>query len=392
MKKRLLSVLCMSLILLTLVSCGKKQVTYDPKKSNAVSAIMHEAEERKKPPEKISLVCFGDTLMHMPVVNSGKKADGTYDYSDIFEKLQPMIEEADLAEIGQETVFGGKKLGYSGYPLFNTPSDVGKSLVDQGFDIVVHASNHVLDKGTGAVQSTIDFWKQYPDVAVLGINETESDYNKVRIIEKKGAKIALLNYTYGTNGIKLAEEKAYMVNYIDEEKIKKDCEYARENADFTIAFMHWGTEYSSKVSQEQKELAKKMCTWGVGLIVGAHPHVIEPVEWIESDNGNKMLVYYSLGNFVSRQLEAKNLLGGCAKITLEYDRKEVKITDDKFMPVVTHYNKAYNKFTVYPLKDYSDDIAKEHGVAASDGAISVKRYKDMVDTVFDGYDKSIIDY
>ncbi len=342
--------------------------------------------EKKQINETISIVALGDNLLHMPVVNSGKKADGSYDYSHLFEKLQPTIKNADLAVIGQETVFGGSELGYSGYPMFNSPSDMGKTLVSEGFDVVLHASNHVLDKMAQGIENTIEFWDNYPDVTVLGINKSEEAKQTVAIREVNGAKLALLNYTYGTNGIRLDEEKKYLVNYIDDEKIKKDALYAEENSDFTIAFMHWGTEYSSEPDDEQKRLCELMCGLGVDLIIGSHPHVIEPVEWYRSENGNEMLVYYSLGNFVSRQLETRNLLGGIADVKLKFNGERVYIHDYSFVPIVTHYDQSFTKFAVYRLKEYNNDLAVQHGVASKDGAVSVERWRKMVEETFEGYD------
>lgn len=342
--------------------------------------------------EEISIFAAGDILLHMPVINSGKKDDGSYDFSPIFEKLQPAIREADIAIIGQETVFGGKEMGYSGYPLFNSPSDMGKTLVNEGFDVVLHASNHVLDKLGNGVEKTLDFWNEYPQITVLGINESEMDQNTIDIIEEKGAKIALLNYTYGTNGIPIPAGKEYLVNLIDEEKINSDCRYAEDNADFTVAFMHWGTEYASYPDDFQKNLAQKMCDWGVDLIIGSHPHVIQPVEWIKSENGNEMLTFYSLGNFVSRQKEVRNLLGGIAEVKLTYNGEKVSIENYSFVPIVTHYNPDYNRFFVYRLLEYNDGLGAMHGVTPHDGAVTVKRFKGIVDATFNGYDKSIIKY
>lgn len=341
------------------------------------------------PKERITLLAVGDNLLHMPVVNSGKTEDG-YAYPHLFEKLQPMIRDADLAIIGQETVFGGKERGYSGYPMFNSPSDMGKTLVSEGFDVVLHASNHILDRGDAGVFHTLDFWSGYPQVSVLGINNTQEEQDAVLIREVKGAKLALLNYTYGTNG--LTTTLPHLVNYIDEEKIQQDATYAENHADFTIAFMHWGTEYSLKPDSEQKRLASLLCEWGVDLVIGSHPHVIEPVEWVQSPNGNRMLVYYSLGNFVSRQLEAKNLLGGLARVDLVYDGETVTLDKHAFMPIVTHYDKTYTKFAVYLLSDYTDELAAEHGVAGHDGAVTLQRYYDLIDRVFEGYNRGCVLY
>lgn len=381
MKRRRLRLIPLAIILilvffLLINSCSKQ-------KQNELTE-----PETKEISEIIGIVAVGDNLLHMPVVNSGKTADGKYEYSHLFAGLQPAFSDADIAVIGQETVFAGEDVGYSGYPLFNSPSDMGRTLVKEGFDVVLHASNHVLDKWAKGVESTLEFWKEYPEVTVLGINESQEKQDTVNIIERKGARIALLNYTYGMNGFLLPEGKEYLVNVIDEEKIKKDSEYAEGNSDFTIAFMHWGTEYSTKPDDFQKELSKKMCGWGVDLIIGSHPHVIEPMEWIESDSGQRTLVYYSLGNFVSRQLEAINLLGAMADVTLRYNGEDVWIEDYAFIPIVTHYNKAYNEFSVMKLSDYSDGLGALHGVAAHNGAITVDRWRGMVNKVFDGYDMS----
>lgn len=379
LKKNIKKVIAVLSVVLILQGCNKTDDEAVPTFSETVN-------------ETISIFALGDNLLHMPVINSGKKADGTYDYTHFFDKLQPEIRDADIAVIGQETVFAGKEMGYSGYPLFNSPSDMGKTLVNEGFDVVLHASNHVMDKLTLGVENTLAFWANYPGVTVLGINESEMDKYTIDIKEVKGAKFAMLNYTYGTNGITVPADKEYLVNLIDEEKIHSDARYAEENADFTIAFMHWGTEYSISPDRMQKELAEKMCQWGVDLIIGSHPHVIEPVEWITSENGNEMLVYYSLGNFVSRQLETRNLLGGVAKVSLSYDGQNVVISDYSFMPIVTHYDTTYTIFDVYPLKEYSNSIAMGHGVASHDGSVSVERFRNMVDETFEGYDISILDY
>ncbi len=378
MKKYIILLLVFSLIL-SFSGCTKEE------------SVVPAVAQPEPIDETITLVTVGDNLLHMPVIRSGLKSDGSYEFSHIFQKLQPVFEYADIAVIGQETVFAGEKYGYSGYPLFNSPSDMGKTLVDEGFDIILHASNHVLDKWADGVENTLKFWDNYPDITVLGINKNEEAKNEVNIIERKGTKIAVLNYTYGTNGLKAPADKKYLVNYIDEDKIKSDADFSEINADFTVAFMHWGTEYATKPDAFQKDLCQKMCNWGVDLIIGSHPHVIQPVEWYESeDNSNKMLVYYSLGNFVSRQLEARNLLGALADVTLKYDGKNVYIDEYKFVPIVTHYNTSFTDFDVYRLSDYNNNLAKLHGINGYDGAVSVERWKNMVKDVFNGYDLTCV--
>lgn len=354
---------------------------------NEVIQVSNEPAEKI---EYINILTLGDNLLHMPVVNSGKQSDGTYKFGHLYENIRDYIKKADLAVIGQETPFGGSEFGYSGYPMFNSPSDMGKTLYEEGFNVILHASNHILDKGVKGAENTLDFWKAYPDVTVLGINENKEAKDKVVIREVKGAKLALLNYTYGTNGITLPYGKEYLVNYIDKDKIRSDAAYAEENADFTIAFMHWGTEYLMKPDASQEDLAKKMCEWGIDLVIGAHPHVIEPFEIIESENGNTMPVYYSLGNYVSRQKEAKNLLGALADVTLKFDGEEVLIEKCSFIPIVTHYNRACNEFLVYPLNEYSNELAAQHGVQQYGEKVSVEKWEKIVSETFEGYDASVI--
>lgn len=328
----------------------------------------------------VSMVVLGDNLMHMPVVNDGKMPDGSYDYSKIFSQLTEDIKNADISVIGQETVLGGEELGLSGYPLFNSPYGVGESLVKEGFDVVLHASNHIMDRNIKGIENTLLFWEKYPDITVLGINKSEEEKETVKIIERGGITFALLNYTYSTNGIPLPAGKEYMVNMLDRDKIKKDITSVDGKVDFVVVFPHWGNEYQMTASQEQMNLAKNMCEWGADAIIGSHPHVIEPCEWIESENGNRCIVYYSLGNFVSRQKETKNLLGGMA--SLEFTKEGGnKTISAKFTPIVTHYDYNSRNFVVYRLRDYTQNLASGHGINLYDGTLTVEKFRGIFEGV-----------
>lgn len=344
-------------------------------------------------PEEVTLVMVGDNLLHTPLIRNAETEDGTLNFDSLYEEMLPYFQEADLSVIVQETVLGGKELGYSGYPMFNSPQEVGDSIVKAGFDIVLHATNHTLDKGARGVENTLNFWKKYPEVTVLGINESFDEQNSITYLEKNGIKFALLNYTDSTNGIPKPSGKEYLVNTVDEEKIKRDLLIAEENAAFTIVFMHWGTEYALSENQFQTNLATLMCENGADLIMGSHPHVIEPVKWVESENGNKALVFYSLGNYVSRQKEANNLLGALATVKICRESADnVYIKESSIMPTVTHYNVSSRGFRVYPLKNYTDELASQHGVAQYDGAVSVERFRNTFDSVFKDNTAVSLDY
>ncbi len=334
---------------------------------------------------ELTLLMVGDNLLHMPLVSDAKLENGNYNFDFLYDNMKPYFQNADLSVIVQETILGGESFGYSGYPLFNSPQEVGDAISNAGFNIVLHATNHTLDKGAKGIENTIEYWKTHPEITVLGINESVDDYNTIRYVEKNGIKLALLNYTDSTNGNPVPDNKSYLINTVQEDKIQSDLQVAEENADFTVVFMHWGTEYSLSADEGQKKLAQMMCMYGADLIMGSHPHVIEPVEWIETENGNKALVYYSLGNYVSRQKEATNLLGALAEVKIcENAYGETYVDSASIMPIVTHYNQNSRGFCVYPLKDYTDDLAAAHGVAQYDGKVSKERFDKIFNQVFEG--------
>jgi len=361
--------------------------------TDAGAAVVNKIEEVTLNPSEVSLVMVGDNLLHMPLIKDGEQPDGTYNFDNLYENMGTYFRNADMSIIVQETVLGGKELGYSGYPMFNTPQAVGDAIKNAGFDIVLHATNHTLDKGSKGVENTIEYWKNHPEITVLGINESKDLQDEVSLYEKNGIKFALLNYTDSTNGIPLPKNKEYLVNTLDEEKIIRDLTYAESNADFTIVFMHWGIEYHFAESKAQTDLATLMCENGADLIMGSHPHVIQPVKWIEAENGNRTLVFYSLGNYVSRQKEAANLLGLMANVKI-YNKGDgtVFIKEASVMPTVTHYNVNSKGFRVYPLKDYTDELASIHGVAQYDGKVSVERFKNIFENVFKDNTAVSLDY
>lgn len=274
--------------------------------------------------EEANIVMVGDMLCHEGVYNSGYFDDGTVNFDHIFANTKDVISAADLAIVNQETMLGGKELGLSGYPCFNSPYEIGDALVEAGFDVVLSATNHTLDRGLTAIDNALNFWEEnYPDIAVLGIHgEDFTDYSTqdIYVYEKGGMKVAILNYTYGTNGIPLPSSRPLVVNLLDEEKIRMDVERAKEMANFIIVCPHWGTEYVYRPDSSQEKWTKLFYDLGVDLVIGAHPHVLENVEWYSTEDSDRnMLVYYSLGNFVSNQDRMPRMLGGMADVTLRID-------------------------------------------------------------------------
>lgn len=331
----------------------------------------------------VSLVAVGDNLIHNSVLKSGRINDSTYNFDRLFDVMRDDFQEADIAIINQETILGGDFRPYDGYPNFNSPNELGDAIVKSGFDVVLQASNHTLDVGTQGVLNCIEYWKKQDDITYLGINDSQEERETIRVIERNGIRIALLNYTYGLNGRILPKDKSYLVNLIDTTMIKSDLEKAEILADFTIVFPHWGVEYVYKPNKEQTSLAKMMVRYGADLIIGTHPHVLQPIEWIEASNGNKALCYYSLGNYTSGQKATPRVLGGMAKIELKRINDSVFINNAGVIPLITHYEwvNGTSLHQTYKLSEYTERLEKRHSLNYYDSTFSVKTLKDLSEQI-----------
>ena len=332
---------------------------------------------------KVTLVAVGDNLIHNTLIAAGEQEDGSLDYTSLYANIKPDIEKADIAVIDQETILGGDSFEYTGYPLFNSPWEIGDAAIDAGFDIFNCATNHTMDMGWAGIEKELEYFSDKENVVALGINADEREYNTITYYEKNSITFALLNYTFGTNGISLPEDKPWCVNLLDEEKVTADIKEAREHADVVIVFPHWGTENSHEVSDYQREYTQLFSDLGVDIVIGCHPHVLQPVEWVTNETtGKKMIVYYSLGNFISHQIELDQLCGGMAQLTIEKHGDDIEISSAKLVPIVCHYNRGDNdkfEFDVYKLSDYTDDLAATHSQSGG----TVEYYTDLVNDVID---------
>ena len=258
---------------------------------------VNESQEKKEPEvkeERLSLIMVGDALLHSSLYRDGYQ-NGTYDFTSQLEFIKPEIQKHDLAFYNQESILGGTSIGLSDYPNFNSPQEFGDAMIDAGFNLVSLANNHTMDRGVTAIQNSCDYWKT-KDVLTAGSYCSAEDAEEIKIKEKNGIKYTMLAYTYGTNGITVPSDKPYLVNLYSDELAKADIEKVRDKVDLLIVSMHWGTEYRSEPTEEQKREAEYLSNLGVDIIIGTHPHVIEPITYI-----NDTLVIYSLGNFISAQ-------------------------------------------------------------------------------------------
>ncbi len=352
--------------------------------------VIEAQAEESAAAQEITVVMAGDILLHTPVEESALQEDGSYNFNAVFARTADDIQAADLAIVNQEVIIGGKELGISGYPSFNAPYEAGDALVEAGFDVVCHGTNHALDKGKKGVENCLRFWEEtYPDIAVLGINGSQDMQNDIYIYEQDGIRIAILNYTYGTNGIALPEDMPYAVDLLEEKKVLSDIERAEKEADFTIVCPHWGTEYRLEPDASQEKWAALFLENGVDLVLGTHPHVIEPIEWLtDEETGHEMLVYYSLGNFVnwtgsSGAGIANRMVGGMAEVTIgRNETGEAVILDYGANALVCHLEEGVNNVTTYALADYTDALAKRNAIIAQDADFSKEYCENLCDDVW----------
>ncbi len=282
--------------------------------------------KQKKEPKEYSAKIFmvGDALIHWGVYNDAKQNDGSYDFKPMLEAIKPISSKYDLAYYNQETILGGASLEYSSYPRFNSPQEVGDAFVDAGFNMVSLATNHTMDKGEVGVIKSVEYWKSQENVVASGqwTSEEERDASITKVYEVNNIKYAFISYTIWNNGLGTPAGKSYLNNEYSSEKAATDIAKVRDNVDFVIVAMHWGTEYSFAVDNKQEEIANYLSELGVDLIIGAHPHVVQTAEYI---NNGKTFVIYSLGNFISDQNEVNRFTGLAFEVTL---RKNVDIEDN----------------------------------------------------------------
>ena len=330
----------------------------------------------------IQLMAVGDNLIHMGVVNSGMLEDGSLNYNFLYENMLEFISEAEISIINQETPLAGNELGFSGYPTFNSPTQIGDAIVESGFNVVLQASNHTADKGISGIDNCIAYWKNQPEVLLAGVHEPGD--NEIPVLKVDDFSFAVLNYTYGPNYESASSKLRDRLNilcYADEEtdlidftrlnpQVLEDIKKAKEVADVVIVCPHWGTEYQTSASSYQEEFAMQMTEAGADLIIGTHPHVVQPVEIIKASNGNEALCYYSLGNYVSTQKKGLSMLEAMAWVNFHVSEEGIalSIEESGVLPMVCHYSAGPTRIeNIYLLEEYSSEMAQQHGIISYGG-------------------------
>ena len=333
----------------------------------------------------VSFVAVGDNLIHKPIYNqaAARTSEG-YDFSYAYENFDDIISAPDVAILNQETIISTEH-NVSTYPMFNSPVEVGEEMLELGFDVFNIATNHSIDCGEKGLISAINFWKG-KNAIICGAYLNKKDYSDIPMHEVNGVKIAYLGFTESTNGLSLpSDSEVILVRASEETRLQQRIIDAKAVADVVVVNAHWGNEYTHEPTDTQRQLAGKLASWGADVIIGTHPHVIQPVEYINNEDGSRTLVAYSLGNFISAQNRGPRMLGGVLNFDIVRNNATGEITFEnvKFSGVVTHYGQSFSNLRIYPLSEYTQELASKHGVLDKTPEFSLQYLNDIIAKVID---------
>ncbi|MBA4494450.1 CapA family protein [Paenactinomyces guangxiensis] len=303
-------------------------------------------------PKTVRVAAFGDIMLHSPQIRAGIQADGSYDFRSFFKEVKPYIQSADIAIGNLETTLAGRSKPFSGYPQFNSPDELVHALKDAGVDVVSTANNHAMDTGEKGVIRT------YRTVNKSGIQTTGTapthEEKKAAILKKNGITIAFLAYTQSTNGLPVPKDKPYLINRINTTQIAQDVkETKKQGTDFVCVSLHFGNEYQRHPNDYQLKIARQVLEDGADVILGSHPHVLQPMEKV-TINGKEKFIIYSMGNFISNQQDPYTDEGVILYFDLEKDpaKKQTSLKNVSFLPTYVHkyYQNGKRQYVVIPTE------------------------------------------
>ncbi|CAD5977697.1 Capsule biosynthesis protein CapA [Planktothrix tepida] len=356
LKKRLITFLLTSSFFVLIGGCDRN--TTQTKQSEAVAEVT--ATQPPKPYTKeAELVAVGDIMMHGAQIKSGyDPTTKTYNYDNFFTEVKGILSSGDWVIGNLETTLSGPETGYTGYPLFNAPDPLADAIKKAGFNIISTINNHSLDRGEKGVLKTLDNVKKR-GLIPIGTATSAKESAKITIVEKNNISMAILGYSYGTNGIPIPKGKNYLVSLINPQKITQDITKARQaGVDIVTVILHFGVEYQRQPNGEQKALVKQLVNAGADIILGSHPHVVQPYQIIEktgkSEKPKKAVVIYSMGNFISNQREKYRDLGVICKVKVlkNFPDETTEIKEIKAIPTWVHRYSQGGKyqFRVLPIE------------------------------------------
>ncbi|MBE6825791.1 MAG: CapA family protein [Ruminococcus sp.] len=409
MSKRCAAMLLAMLLTVSASGCGTARIEHTLPGETEPAATLATGtpaaplpEETTQPPTEtlpliqdatVSFLAVGDNLVQTSVYKtaaSHAEEGEDYDFSYCYQHVADRIAAADVAFINQETVIAeGYEVSGSNFN-FNSPPELGYEVLELGFDVICHANNHALDKGTGGLSATLDFWdarmaESETPIQVIGAYRDAEDMSNYRIAEVNGMTIGYLAYTEHINGYRVPEDSPIKIPLTsDTALIESQIKELSGMVDAVVVSAHWGNEDTHTVRDDVKTLAADMIEWGADVILGTHSHTLETMEYITRSDGTKGFVFYSLGNFISAQTDNFNMVGGMAEFNLHFDADTMDVTveDVRLTPVITHYdNGSLRNIRVYPYDKYTDELVAGHGVPYSPAGTAKSWNRDVIEKI-----------
>lgn len=329
-------------------------------RSNENREVVEKSPEIQKPKDPVqytaSISAIGDILAHNSVYEDAQTGPNEYDFTKMFAKVKPFIESADITVANSESIIGGKEIGLSSYPQFNSPYELGDALKEAGIDVVNLANNHTLDRGEQAILNATNHWEEL-GIPYVGASTSVEESEIIKTVMVNNITFSFLGYTYGTNGLVVPTGKEYLVNYIDEEKIADDIERAKELSDVVVLNIHIGEEYVREFNDYQDRIAQLAADHGAHIVFAHHPHVLQPAKWYVGVNGNKTFVIHSLGNFLAAQDQLYCRIGALLQLdvtkTIVYDIigneiTSIEISNPRILPTYTSFH-DWRNYEIIPM-------------------------------------------
>ena len=344
--------------------------------------------------ETVRFSATGDDLIHEGIYNQARArgTDGGYDFSYAYANMKDFYAGFDINWLNQETLVNDA-FDPSGYPMFSTPTDIGKALYDVGFRVFSLSNNHSYDKGTKGIDSSREFWASMPeDVVTSGFYNLSNYYDNYAYQTVNGITFGYLSYTELTNGLPTPDDADYGIIYLEQKDvIARQMAEMRSNCDVLVISCHWGVEGSHTPNYFQHETAQWLADQGADLIIGTHPHVTQTAEWLTGANGNATFVTYSLGNFVNAQSDIDNMIGAILDITFQKTTQpdgtvSLAMQSPVLHPVITQYEDSYKNIRTYLYPDYTDELGAEHGNFTITRDYIQKVFNESIDPEFISFD------
>lgn len=324
-----------------------------------------------------NLLCAGDNLIHKAIYTQAKQRTGGngYDFSYAYENIADIVKAADIAFLNQETVMVPSKEA-SSYPLFNSPPELLDEMIEIGFDVFNQSTNHTMDKQLSGALENYELFHSKENILLTGLYKTWDDMFIPQTITKNDITFSFMGFTEFLNGLRVPSDSDLGLVYLTDTRhtqeelydtMQRMIDVGKQASDIVCVSMHWQTEDITAPDESQIEIANKLVEMGADIIIGTGPHVLQPIEFIQRDDGSKALVIWSLGNIISTQANNPNLLGGFADVTVrkDYATGEVTISDVGFIPTVTHYGASRSNVRIIPFSDYNESLAAAHGAGTT---------------------------